>query len=151
MISRLVFLLMFLPLTAVAQTPEPTDTEGIARADKAVSVVQSPSDPQIGQRIKKILRVTGWFQDLQVDVKEGVVRLRGTVAKKSQSDWAENLATDTDGVIAVVNDIDVRSGKWFDLKPAKTETGLVVQVPPFITEGEKIRVNTAEGTYQERA
>jgi elongation factor P len=36
-------------------------------------------------------------------------------------------------------------------KPAKMETGLVVQVPAFITEGEKIRVNTAEGTYQERA
>jgi len=36
-------------------------------------------------------------------------------------------------------------------KPAKLETGLVVQVPPFINVGEKIRVNTAEGTYQERA
>ena len=36
-------------------------------------------------------------------------------------------------------------------KAAKLETGLVVQVPPFIVEGEKIRVNTAEGTYQERA
>jgi len=36
-------------------------------------------------------------------------------------------------------------------KPATLETGLVVQVPPFITAGEKIRVNTAEGTYQERA
>jgi elongation factor P len=36
-------------------------------------------------------------------------------------------------------------------KPAKLETGLVVQVPPFINQGEKIRVNTAEGTYQERA
>jgi len=36
-------------------------------------------------------------------------------------------------------------------KPAKLETGLVVQVPPFIAEGEKIRVSTAEGTYQERA
>src|ERR1051326_4240796 len=36
-------------------------------------------------------------------------------------------------------------------KPAKLETGLVVQVPPSITEGEKIRVNTSEGTYQERA
>jgi len=36
-------------------------------------------------------------------------------------------------------------------KPARLETGLVVQVPSFITEGEKIRVNTAEGTYQERA
>jgi elongation factor P len=36
-------------------------------------------------------------------------------------------------------------------KAAKLETGLVVQVPPFINEGEKVRVNTAEGTYQERA
>ncbi len=36
------------------------------------------------------------------------------------------------------------------MKPAKLETGLVVQVPPFINQGEKIRVNTAEGTYVER-
>jgi elongation factor P len=36
-------------------------------------------------------------------------------------------------------------------KPAKMETGLVVQVPPFISEGEKIRVNTSEGTYLARA
>src|SRR2546423_14319556 len=36
-------------------------------------------------------------------------------------------------------------------KPAKTETGLIVQVPPFINEGEKIRVDTAEGAYLSRA
>ncbi len=36
-------------------------------------------------------------------------------------------------------------------KPAKLETGLVVNVPPFINEGEKIRVDTAEGTYLSRA
>ncbi|MGC2163284.1 MAG: elongation factor P [Silvibacterium sp.] len=36
-------------------------------------------------------------------------------------------------------------------KPATTETGLVVQVPPFINEGEKIRVDTAEGAYLSRA
>ena len=36
-------------------------------------------------------------------------------------------------------------------KPAKMETGLVVQVPPFINEGERIRVDTAQGTYIERA
>ena len=35
-------------------------------------------------------------------------------------------------------------------KPAKLETGLVVGVPPFITAGETIRVDTAEGTYLER-
>ena len=36
-------------------------------------------------------------------------------------------------------------------KPAKLENGLVVQVPPFITEGEKIRVSTSESAYLERA
>jgi elongation factor P len=36
-------------------------------------------------------------------------------------------------------------------KPAKTETGLVVQVPPFINEGETIRVDTSEGAYLSRA
>jgi elongation factor P len=36
-------------------------------------------------------------------------------------------------------------------KAAKLETGLVVQVPPFINEGEKIRVSTSESTYLERA
>ena len=36
-------------------------------------------------------------------------------------------------------------------KPAKTETGLVVHVPPFINEGERIRVDTAEGAYMSRA
>ena len=36
-------------------------------------------------------------------------------------------------------------------KPAKLETGLVVQVPPFINEGEKIKVDTSEGAYLSRA
>jgi len=36
-------------------------------------------------------------------------------------------------------------------KPAKLETGLVVQVPGFIGEGEKIKVSTSEQAYLERA
>ena len=36
-------------------------------------------------------------------------------------------------------------------KPARLETGLMVNVPPFINEGEKIRVDTAEGVYLSRA
>ncbi|MBE0609356.1 MAG: elongation factor P, partial [Dehalococcoidia bacterium] len=35
-------------------------------------------------------------------------------------------------------------------KPATLETGLVVQVPLFIEEGTKIRVNTDSGSYIER-
>lgn len=35
-------------------------------------------------------------------------------------------------------------------KPAKLETGLVVQVPPFINQGDVIKVDTATGSYLER-
>ena len=35
-------------------------------------------------------------------------------------------------------------------KPATLETGLIVQVPSFIQQGEKIRVSTEDGSYVER-
>jgi elongation factor P len=35
-------------------------------------------------------------------------------------------------------------------KPATLETGIVIQVPPFVNEGELIRVDTNEGKYMER-
>jgi elongation factor P len=35
--------------------------------------------------------------------------------------------------------------------PAALETGLVVQVPSFIEEGEVVRISTADGSYLERA
>jgi len=35
-------------------------------------------------------------------------------------------------------------------KPATTETGLVVQVPLFVTTDDVIRVNTSTGAYVER-
>ena len=35
-------------------------------------------------------------------------------------------------------------------KPATTETGLVVQVPIFVEEGDTIRIDTRTGEYQTR-
>jgi elongation factor P len=37
------------------------------------------------------------------------------------------------------------------VKPATLETGLVVQVPPFVNTGDLIRVSTETGEYQSRA
>ena len=37
------------------------------------------------------------------------------------------------------------------VKPATLETGLVVQVPPFVNEGDLIRVSTETGEYLSRA
>jgi elongation factor P len=35
-------------------------------------------------------------------------------------------------------------------KPATVETGAIVNVPLFINEGDKIKIETEKGTYQER-
>lgn len=37
------------------------------------------------------------------------------------------------------------------MKPATLETGLVIQVPPFINSGDKVKVDTSEGRYVQRA
>ncbi len=36
------------------------------------------------------------------------------------------------------------------MKPATLETGLVVQVPPFVNEGDRIKVDTSEARYVQR-
>ena len=36
-------------------------------------------------------------------------------------------------------------------KPAKLENGVTIQVPPFVNEGDRIRVDPVEGRYIERA
>ena len=42
---------------------------------------------------------------------------------------------------------DTASG---DSKPATLETGYEIQVPPFVEEGEKVRIDTRTGQYVER-
>jgi elongation factor P len=42
---------------------------------------------------------------------------------------------------------DTASG---DTKPATLETGYVIQVPPFVEEGELVRIDTRTGQYVER-
>jgi len=36
------------------------------------------------------------------------------------------------------------------LKPAKTETGATVMVPLFVNTGDKIKIDTRDGSYVER-
>jgi elongation factor P len=36
------------------------------------------------------------------------------------------------------------------MKPAKLETGLTISVPPFINNGDKVKVDTSEARYVQR-
>jgi len=55
-------------------------------------------------------------------------------------------------LVVVETEPSVRSATVTNVtKAAKLETGLVVQVPQFINTGEKIRIDTTEGKYLQRA
>lgn len=67
------------------------------------------------------------------------------------SPFSVNLPTNID-LVVVETEPGIKGATVTNVtKPAKLETGLVVQVPPFIKEGEKIRVNTTDGSYVTRA
>lgn len=81
--------------------------------------------------VKNYLTPGGQVDVLFVDEKPLTIELPSTVSLK--------VVESADGVKG-----DTASNVQ---KPAKLETGLVVQVPLFIKEGEVIRVSTADGSY----
>lgn len=110
-----------------ANETESNKSEDISRPNKNVPVEQSPTDQMITSRLTKIIQVTGWVENLNVSSEEGVVRLSGQVGKQSQKEWVEKLAHDTDGVVAVLDNLDIKTGSWFDFNPAKSETESLIK------------------------
>jgi elongation factor P len=85
--------------------------------------------------VKNYLAPGGKVDVLFVDDKALTVELPSAVNLKI-IESAEGVKGDTSGNVQ---------------KPATLETGLVVQVPLFVKEGEVVRISTADGTYLGRA
>ncbi|MDP1836687.1 MAG: mechanosensitive ion channel family protein [Chlamydiales bacterium] len=64
-------------------------------------------DHEISDRLKNILKSTGWFIRPEVHVKDGVVFLEGGTGKDEYKKWASDLARNTQDSVAVVNHIHV--------------------------------------------
>lgn len=73
---------------------------------QAVKVVPEASDAEIEERLRRILKSTGWFEATRVSVQDGVVFLDGTTGTKEHRAWAGALAQKTQGAVAVVNRIE---------------------------------------------
>jgi len=92
------------------------------------------SAAQLGD-VKNYLTAGGKVDVLFVDDKPLTVELPSAVTLKIVQS-AEGIKGDTASNVQ---------------KPATLETGLVIQVPLFVKEGELVRINTADGTYLGRA
>lgn len=77
------------------------------RPEAAIPVEPAATDQRIAARIRAILTATGWYQAAEVSVQEGVVFLDGVATTQEQRRWAATLTEDIEGVVAVVNRIEV--------------------------------------------
>ena len=129
----LVLLLCTLPLIAQPAPAEPagdppavtaeTAVEGqVESGGETVEVDPTADDGDIDARITGILEATERYLDLGVRVDDGVVFLTGTTDDAAHREFAGTLARKVSDVVAVVNQIEVDRGPWWDLSPAWDES-----------------------------
>ncbi|QDT13883.1 mechanosensitive ion channel family protein [Planctomycetes bacterium K23_9] len=97
----------------------PNDADGQVEVAAKVEVSPATSDGPIAARLYDIMFATGWFQNHDVDVDEGVVFLSGNTNLIAHSEWAEQTAMRTKDVVAVVNRIEINPKPLWDLSPAQ--------------------------------
>lgn len=97
------------------EVPEREDQQPVADAIRVEGV---PTDAAIDKRLERILNATEWFDSVGVTVDNGVVFLHGVATEAAQKEWAGNLARNTEGVVAVVNDLRIQEQSPWDLSPA---------------------------------
>ncbi len=102
------------------EAPAVADKEAPAAPDK-VDVQPTARDAEIQERLLNILEATGWFRDVEVRVREGVVFLDGLAETEQYQQWAGDLARNTEDVVAVVNRMEVKTPSAWDFSPAQEE------------------------------
>jgi small conductance mechanosensitive channel len=92
--------------------------DGKPESPGKVEIQPVAKDDAIRQRIANILETTSWFGEPEVSVQEGIVFLQGTTENDESRQWAGDLARNTEGVVAVVNQIEVVPTTVWDFDPA---------------------------------
>ncbi len=105
---------------AAAQPPATDAQDTLSAAQGAVAVKPAARDDEIRARLQRVLEATGWFTAPKVRVQEGVVFLAGEAETEELRVWAGSLAGKTQGVVAVVNRIDVPTPSPWDFSSGQS-------------------------------
>ena len=104
-----------------------------------VEVDKVVKDEDIQKRLDSIIQASGWFDQARISVNEGIVVLEGQTSQDKYSAWAESLASKTDGVVAVINKIDLNFNESWSLQPAADEATSMfkaaIRALPLIVSG----------------
>jgi small-conductance mechanosensitive channel len=121
-IILLLLILITTPLSVYAQDQSQSETteQDETAVPERVDVAPTADDSQIRDRLTGILTATGWFENPQVEVNDGVVFFSGSTKTDDHKKWAGDLARNTQDVTAVVNRIEVPDPYIWDYQPAYT-------------------------------
>jgi small conductance mechanosensitive channel len=111
------FVLALAAAQVQAQTSPTVDEGATADSSREIAVAPSARDTEIADRLESILEASEWFSPLSVSVREGIVFLDGQTETDERRDWAQQLASRTQDVVAVINRIEVKRPISWDLTP----------------------------------
>jgi len=98
--------------------------------------VKAASDSAVEDRLRSVINNIDDFQNVKVDVNDGVVRLSGTTPRKEASEKVAQMVSRFEGVIYVDNQIQMETDVETRVKPAlarvKQYLKSVVQKLPVI-------------------
>ena len=130
--------------SGVEQEQTARETEAAAENEVAEQIEVDPvaEDGEIESRISSLLRVLAehrGFDEIEVEVEEGVVFLDGEVPSERQRNFAGEIARNVDGVVHVDNNLTVAEVSAWSLRPALAELESLgsdaVRFLPFLLAG----------------
>lgn len=73
----------------------------------SVDIPPLATDSAIEQRLSELIQVTKWYQKVELDVNHGLVILTGEVENETRREWLVKLAEKTDGVVSVIDKLEL--------------------------------------------
>lgn len=98
---------LFSPVSAEQESD--SSYEQLETVDRSISLSEKNQDKAIEQKIARILESSGKFTDIDIRVKEGLVRINATAQSLQYVNWPSNVAQNVDGVIGVINDVSAQN------------------------------------------
>lgn len=116
-ITRLICLITFSGLavtqTSYAQNEENSEPTAADVTPDTIDVEATVEDAKISERLEDILEASGWFAEIKIQVRNGIVTINGQADTSEHSLWAEDIAKRTTGVIGVRNELEVDTNLEF--------------------------------------
>jgi small conductance mechanosensitive channel len=95
--------------------------------DKIAEIPSGRDDARTQQILNSLSAQAGWFPDVRISVKDGMVTIEGRTKDAQQLEWLAKTADRLPTVVAVINKAEIETPPITDLSPAWKEFKRIVE------------------------